>query len=363
MAKDFYHTLGVDKKATKDEIKKAFHKLAHQYHPDKKGGNEAKFKEVNEAYQTLSDDTKRRAYDTYGEAGVGGGGQQGYGGGPGDFGGFGGFGGQGFDGVDLGDIFGDIFGGGYASATGDRVERGRDISIDIEISFEESIFGTERKVSLGKSSRCDTCSGTGAKPGTKLKKCATCGGKGKVTEMRKSFLGQFATTHTCTTCGGKGEIPDEKCKTCNGIGIVKKQEEIAIGVPPGINHGEMLRMSGRGEAVAHGIPGDLYIRVHVKPHALYHREGQNLIMALDVKLSDALLGATYKITALDGKPIDVKIPEGVKFGDTLRLKEEGVPGHSRGRAGDILIHVNIKTPTKLSGKVKKMIEELRSEGI
>jgi molecular chaperone DnaJ len=358
MAKDFYQTLGVDKKASKDEIKKAFHKLAHQYHPDKKGGNEAKFKEVNEAYQTLSDETKRRAYDTYGEAGVGsGGGQQGY------SGGFGGFGGQGFDGVDLGDIFGDIFGGGYASATGDRVERGRDISIDIEISFEESIFGTERKVSLGKSSRCDTCSGSGAKPGTKLKKCATCGGKGKVTEVRKSFLGQFATTHTCGVCGGKGEVPDEKCKTCNGIGIVKKQEEVAIGVPPGINHGEMLRMSGRGEAVAHGIPGDLYIRVHVKPHALYHREGQNLIMTLDVKLSDALLGATYKIAALDGKTIDVKIPEGVKFGDTLRLKEKGVPGHSRGRTGDILIHVNIKTPTKLSGKVKKMIEELRTEGI
>lgn len=362
MSKDFYNILGVDRKASKDDIKKAFHKLAHQYHPDKKGGNEAKFKEVNEAYQTLSDDGKRREYDTYGQTWGGAGPQGGYS--TGGFEGFGGFGGQGFEGVDLGDIFGDIFGGGYTGARGNRVERGRDISIDIEISFEESIYGTQRKVLLGKASLCDTCNGTGARPGTKLKKCATCNGKGRVTEMRKSFLGSFSTVHTCGACNGKGEVPEEKCKTCNGEGIIKKQAEIVINVPAGINHGEMLRMSGSGEAVAHGgVPGDLYIKVHVKPHALYHREGNNLIMTLDVKLSDALLGATYKITSLDGKPIDLKIPEGVKFGDTLRLKERGVPNPGRGRAGDVLIHVNIKTPSRLSGKAKKMIEELRGEGI
>lgn len=362
MAKDFYETLGVDRKASKEEIKKAFHKLAHKYHPDKQGGDEARFKEVNEAYQTLSDERKRREYDTYGHTfnGAGGGPQQGYAGG---FEGFGGFGGQGFEGVDLGDIFGDIFGGGYASASGSQVERGRDISIDIELSFEESIYGTQRKVLLGKTSLCDTCSGTGAKPGTKMKKCGTCNGKGKVTEMRKSFLGNFSTVHTCTACYGKGEIPEEKCKTCGGMGVMKKQEEIAITTPPGINHGEMLRMSGKGEAVAHGIPGDLYIKIHVKPHETYRREGNNLVMTLDVKLSDALLGATYKIVSLDGKPIDVKIPEGVKFGDTLRLKERGVPNPGRGRSGDILIHVNIKTPTRLSGKARKMIEELRGEGL
>jgi len=357
--KDFYNILGVDRKAGKDDIKKAFHKLAHQYHPDKKGGNEAKFKEVNEAYQTLSDDTKRREYDTYGHTfnGAGPGQQQRY------ASGFEGFGGAGFEGVDLGDIFGDLFGGGYASANGNRVERGRDISIDIEISFEESIYGTQRKVLLGKTSLCDTCSGTGAKPGTKQKKCATCNGKGRVTEMRRSFLGNFSTTHTCTLCGGKGEVPEEKCKPCGGVGVIKKQEEITINVPPGINMGEMLRMSGKGEAVAHGIPGDLYIKIHVKPHAVYHREGNNLVMTLDVKLSDALLGAVYKITSLDGKPVEVKIPEGVKFGDTLRLKERGVPNPGRGRSGDILIHVNIKTPTRLSAKAKKMIDELRGEGI
>ena len=205
MAKDYYQTLGVEKKATKEEIKKAFHKLAHKYHPDKKGGDEAKFKEVNEAYQTLTDDAKRSQYDTYGST-DGGGGAQGYGG----FGGFGGGSGQGFDGVDLGDIFNDFFGGGFANQGGRRVERGSDISIDIELSFVESIRGAVRKVIIGKTSLCDICSGSGAKPGSKLKKCETCNGKGKVTEMRRSFLGTFSTVSTCSICNGKGEVPEEK---------------------------------------------------------------------------------------------------------------------------------------------------------
>jgi molecular chaperone DnaJ len=357
MAKDYYKILEVERKASKEEIKKAFHKLAHKYHPDKKGGDEAKFKEVNEAYQVLSDDTKRSEYDTYGRvsgAGGGGGGPQ-----PG-YSGFEGFGG-GFDGVDLGDIFNDFFGGGGGG--GAQTQRGSDISIDIEISFEESIYGAHRKVVLGKTSSCDTCHGSGAKPGTKMKKCATCGGKGKVTEMRRSFLGNFSTVHTCEVCHGSGNVPEEKCKTCSGLGVVKKQEEIAINIPAGIRAGEMLRMSGRGEAVAHGVPGDLYIRIHVKPHALYRREGNNLLMDLGVKLSDAILGATYMTKNLDGKPLEVKIPAGVQFGDTLRFKEKGIPATSRSRAGDILITVQIKTPTKLSGKAKKLIEELKAEGI
>ncbi|OGZ05138.1 MAG: molecular chaperone DnaJ [Candidatus Lloydbacteria bacterium RIFCSPHIGHO2_01_FULL_49_22] len=358
MAKDYYEILGVGKTATKEELKKAFHKLAHKYHPDKAGGNEAKFKEMNEAYQVLSDESKRSQYDQYGSASFDGGGPP-----PGS--GFSGqgYGGGGFEGVDLGDIFNDFFGAGFNGGSGQRVERGRDISVDIEISFEESIFGTKRKVLLGKTSTCDMCHGSGAKPGTKLKKCVTCSGKGRVNELRKSFLGTFSTVTTCNVCKGIGEIPEEKCKSCSGLGVVKKQEEIEINVPVGINAGEMLRMSGKGEAVSRGIAGDLYIKVHVKPHALYHREGNNLVMDLDVKLSDALLGATYKITALDGKQLDVKIPEGVKFGDTLRLKEKGIANSGRGRTGDILIHVNIKTPTRLSSKAKKLIEELKQEGV
>ena len=355
MSKDYYQTLGVSKGASKDEIKKAFHKLAHKYHPDKNKGEEAKFKEVNEAYQILSDDQKRQAYDSYGSdfANQSGGGGNPYGQG---------FPGGGFEGVDLGDIFNDFFGAGFGGG-GERTERGRDISIDIEISFEESIFGTTRKVLLNKASLCSTCSGSGAKPGTKLKKCTTCNGKGRVNEMRKSFLGTFSTVATCSVCTGKGETPEEKCKHCGGIGIEKKQEEISITIPPGLQNGEMLRMSGKGEAVARGIAGDLYIKLHVTPHALYHREGGNLVMTLDVKLSDALLGANYSIKGIDSKMIDVRIPEGVKFGDILRMKEKGAPNPGRGRSGDLLIHVNIKTPTKLSGKAKKLIEDLKQEGI
>lgn len=357
MAKDYYQLLGINKSATKEEVKKAFHKLAHKHHPDKAGGDEARFKEINEAYQVLSDEKKRQEYDTYGQVFGGGGG-----GGPGPEG-FGGFGGGFGDGVDLGDIFNDFFGGGFASAGGRGVERGRDISVDIELSFEESIFGVTKKINLGKTALCDTCTGSGAKPGTKMKKCVTCDGKGQVTEIRRSFLGNFSTTRTCDTCHGKGEIPEEKCKTCNGIGVLKKQEEISINVPGGIRSSEMLRMSGKGEAVARGVAGDLYIRVHVKPHKTYRREGNNLVMDLEVKLSDALLGATYTIKTLDGKDVEVKIPEGVKFGDILRLKERGVPSTGRGKTGDILINVNIKTPAKLSGKAKKLIEELKGEGI
>ncbi|KKU79587.1 MAG: chaperone protein DnaJ [Parcubacteria group bacterium GW2011_GWA2_47_7] len=358
MAKDYYELLGIPKTATKDEVKKAFHKLAHKLHPDKAGGDEAKFKEVNEAYQVLSDDKKRSQYDQYGSASFDGGG-------PPPGGGYGGhgFGGAGFDGVDLGDIFNDFFGAGFSSGGGQHVERGRDISVDIEISFEESVFGVTRKVVLGKTSTCDTCNGTGAKPGTKLKKCTTCAGKGRVNELRKSFLGTFSTVTTCTVCQGAGEIPEDKCKTCSGLGVRKKQEEIEIKIPVGVNSGEMLRMTGKGEAVARGIPGDLYIRVRVKPHAIYHRDGNNLVTRLDVNLSDALLGATYKIAGIDGKQLDVKIPEGVKFGDILRLKEKGIAASKNGRAGDIMIHINIKTPTRLSSKAKKLIEELKSEGI
>lgn len=356
MAKDYYEILGVERSASKDELKKAFHKMAHKYHPDKSGGNEAKFKEVNEAYQVLSDDSKRQQYDTYGQVPPGGGAQ----GHPGFDGFNGGFGG-GFEGVDLGDIFGDFFGGGARG--GPQVERGGDISIDIEITFEESIYGAERKVVLGKTSACDTCGGSGAKPGTKMKKCGTCSGKGKVTQMRKTFLGNFSTVSMCDTCHGLGDIPEEKCKTCSGLGVLKKQEEIAINIPPGIRAGEMLRMSGRGEAVAHGVPGDLYIRIHVKPHATYRREGNNLVMDLDVKFTDAILGATYTIKNLEGKPLDVKIPEGVKYGDILRLREKGIPATSRNRAGDILITVRIKTPTKLSRKAQKLVEELKNEGL
>ncbi|MFA6535854.1 MAG: molecular chaperone DnaJ [Candidatus Paceibacterota bacterium] len=363
MKKDYYEILGVDKKASKDDIKKAFRKLAHEHHPDKKGGNEAKFKEINEAYGVLSDDQKRAQYDTYGQAFSGGAGP-GQGGGFGGFGGAGGFdfsgfanGGQGFEGFDLGDLFGDFFGGGGGRS---RTKRGRDISVDIEISFAESVFGVDKKFSLAKDSTCNICKGSGAKSGTELKTCEVCGGKGKVQETRRSFIGVFNTVQTCGNCHGKGKVPKEKCEHCRGEGILRQEQEINVKIPAGINDDEAVRLSGAGEAIAGGPSGDLYIKVHVKPHSSIVKEGNNLLMDVSVKLSDALLGAEYQVSTLDGN-LSVKIPEGITHGEILRVRNKGVPYGNR--RGDLLLNVKIVMPTKLSKTAKKAIEDLRQEGI
>ncbi len=368
MAKDFYETLGVKKNASSDDIKKAFRKLAHQYHPDKEGGNETKFKEASEAYGVLSDDKKRQEYDTYGQTfGSGGpsaGGQNGpFGGQGGGFGGqgFGGFdfsqftqGGQGFD---FGDIFGDIFGGGQRQ----QAKRGRDISIDIELSFSESIFGVERKILLTKTSKCSHCKGEGGEPGTEYVTCKTCNGKGKIREVKRTILGSIATERVCESCSGHGTTPKEKCKECRGLGVLKKEEEISLKIPAGIDNGEMIRMTGAGEAVSGGISGDLYVKIHVKRHATFRKDGQNIIMDFNIKLSDALLGGVHNIFTLDGE-IKVSIPENVSFGEILRVKGKGVPVDKKTR-GDLLIKINIELPRKISKEAKKIIEQLKKEGI
>lgn len=362
MAQNYYETLGVDKKATKDEIKKAFRTLAHKYHPDKKGGDTEKFKEVNEAYTVLSDDAKRAQYDTYGQtfAGANGGGAGGFDGFGGfDFSGFangGGFsaGGQEFD---LGDLFGEFFGGGRRGAS----QRGRDISIDIELSFEEAIFGVERSILLNKVSVCETCSGSGAKKGSELTECKTCNGKGKIREMKRSIFGSIEMTKSCETCNGNGKVPKEKCDTCLGQGILKKENEIKIKIPSGIDNGEMIRLTGHGEAVRGGQSGDLYIKTHVKKHKTFHKEGRDLVMNLDIKLSDALLGAEYDIQTLDGLS-KLKIPEGVNTGDILQIKGKGVPEQGRSR-GDILVNIKVVMPKKLSREAKDAIQKLQAEGL
>ncbi len=353
MSKDYYTILGINKSASKTEIKKAFHKLAHKYHPDKKGGDETKFKEASEAYSVLSDDKKRSEYDAYGKTFGGNGGGAGA-----NWGGFSGFGqgqAQGFD-FDLGDLFGDFFGGQSS-----RAKRGSDISIDLQISFAESIFGAERKVLITKNAVCDGCGGTGAKKGTELETCSACNGNGKIYETKKSFLGSFSSERICDKCHGAGKMPKEKCKICRGLGIVRKQEEINIKIPTGINNGEMIRLSGAGEAISGGTAGDLYIKIHVAPHSYFKKEGVNLAMDLGVKLSDALLGAEYIVETLDGK-IKVKIPKGVTHGEILRIRDKGVPTGGN-RRGDLFIKINIKLPSKLSRKAKKIVEELREEGI
>jgi molecular chaperone DnaJ len=367
--KNFYEILGIDKKASKDEIKKAFRTLAHKYHPDKKGGNADKFKEISEAYTVLSDDQKRSQYDMYGQTFAGAAGAQ-NGGFQGnwedimrqtgfDFSGFGGQSQGGFsaEGFDLGDIFGEFFGGNRRS----RVKRGRDISIDIELEFSEAVFGVERAILLNKISVCDVCNGNGGKKGTETVTCNTCNGKGKIREMKRSIFGSIEMTKTCETCGGSGKMPKEKCQICDGLGILKKEEEIKIKIPAGLDNGEMIRMTGGGEAVKGGTPGDLYIKTHIKKHKTFRKEGNDLIMNLDVKLSDALLGAKIDIQTLDGLST-LHIPEGINTGDILQIKGKGIPSQGRSR-GDILVHVRVALPKKLSRSAREAIEKLKEEGM
>ncbi len=367
MSKDYYETLGVNKGASKDEIKKAFYKLAHKYHPDKKGGNETKFKQVNEAYQVLSDDGKRSKYDQFGSQfenmGAGG-----YGGNAGGFGGFdasdfaGGFqnGGAEFDFGNLNDIFSDFFGGGMGGGKRE-VRRGRDISTEVQISFVDSIFGINRKILITKTSQCLTCKGSGAKEGTKMETCKHCNGQGKVREVKRSFLGNISSTKVCEECMGSGTVPKEICDTCKGKGVLRREEEVSIAIPSGIRDGEMIRMTGMGEAVSKGVTGDLYIKINVASHPVFKRDGHDLVMNLNLKLSDALLGTKYPIETLDGE-IEVTIPEGVSINEILRVRGKGVPVEKNKR-GDLLIKLNIKLPGRLSRKARETIEELKKEGI
>lgn len=352
--KDFYEILGVSRQATEEDIKKAFRALAHKYHPDKKGGDEQKFKEVSEAYAVLSDKKKRAQYDAYGKNFQGGA--------PGgfDFSNFQGFGGQqgfeGFQDFDVGDLFSEFFGGGRPHEA-----RGRDISIDIEVPFRDSIFGTERRVLLSKLGNCDACGGNGAEKGSGMAKCEACNGKGRIQETRSTFFGSFSTTRTCPACKGRGEIPKSLCKTCRGEGVLKRQEEIHIVVPAGIQDGEMVRMPGRGEAMTAGKAGDLYVKIHVQPDRTFARNGNNLETTLSIKLSDALLGAPYTVKTLDGDEV-LDIPAGTQHGSILRVRGKGVP-HGRGSRGDLLVRANVEMPQKLSKKAKALLEELRGEGL
>ncbi len=368
MKKDYYEILGVKKDASKEEIKKAFYKMAHKYHPDKGGGNEAKFKEVNEAYQVLSSDEKRSKYDQFGSGFENMGAQGGYGRGGFDGFDFSGFstrggqanGGMEFDFGNLNDIFSDFFGGGMGGGR-QQARRGRDISTEIQVSFADAVFGTTRKILITKTSRCLTCDGSGAKAGTGMETCKKCNGQGKIREQKRTIFGIIANTKTCETCLGTGEVPKEICDKCKGKGILRREEEVPIVIPAGIRDGEMVRMAGYGEAVSKGTTGDLYIKINVTQHPVFKRAGNDLVMNLDLKLTEALLGAKYTIQTLDGE-IEVKIPEGVSINEILRVRGKGVPV-SKSKRGDLLIKLNIKLPSKLSRKSREIIEELKKEGI
>ena len=357
--KNYYEILGIQKGASEADIKTAFRKLAQKYHPDKKGGDEAKFKEISEAYSVLSDKKKRAEYDTYGKTFAGSGGFSAQGGPASgwDFSNFQqGANGQAFE-FDLGDIFGEFFGGGARNAA----RRGRDISIDIELPFKEAIFGTDRRVLVAKLGVCDECKGSGAKTGTKMTSCTACNGRGEIRETRNTFLGTIATARTCPTCKGRGEVPETPCPTCRGEGVTKREEELHIVIPAGVENGEMIRMPGQGEAIAGGSSGDLYVKLHVKPDVRFAREGNNLETKLSIKLTDALLGGEYRVPSLDGEEA-LSVPAGIAHGEILRVRGKGVP-HGRGTRGDLLVRIDIEFPKKLSKKARDLINELRSEGL
>jgi molecular chaperone DnaJ len=365
MAKDLYGVLGVPKGASDDEIKKAYRKLAHKHHPDKPGGDEAKFKEINEAYQVLSDKSKRSQYDQFGQTfnqGQGGGAGAGFGGF--DFSGFQGFGGgQNFDfgGGGFEDIFSDIFGGGSSHSR--RRSRGQDIQVDVEISFSEMVKGAEKEIRLYKSVVCDRCSGSGNEPRTGMKTCPTCGGSGQVQKTARSFFGTFSQVVECSECSGAGEVPEKKCAKCSGNGRVKEEENIAINIPAGIQDGQTISVGEQGEAGGRGsIPGDLYVTVHIAAHKKFERKGQDILSTEQIPFSTAVLGGKIEIETIEGNLV-LKIPAGTKSGEVFRIKEKGVPVlQGRGR-GNQLVKIIINTPKNLSREQKDLIEKLKNQGI
>lgn len=360
MAQDYYAILGVDKGASDDEIKKAYRKLAHKYHPDKKGGDEAKFKEINSAYQVLSDKQKRAQYDQFGQTfdGAGGGPSGGFGGfDPNQFGGQnGGFefnfgGGEGF-----GDIFSDIFGGG--GGRGGR-SRGRDIQVEMEISFEEVITGVQKEIKLYKSIVCKKCDGNGGEPGSKEETCKTCNGSGKIHKTMQTMLGNIAQTVVCNDCKGKGKTFDKKCGQCGGDGRHKEEVVEMIDVPAGIHHGQTLAASGKGEAGENGAPsGDLLVTIAVASDDRFERDGDNIRSEVHVSFAQAALGDKIDVETVEGS-VKMKVPAGTQSGEIYRIRSKGVPKLRGFGRGDHLVKVIVDVPTKLSRKEKKLIEGLR----
>ncbi|MDB5176646.1 MAG: dnaJ [Candidatus Saccharibacteria bacterium] len=356
MAKrDYYEVLGVDKGASADEIKKAFRKAAVQHHPDKESGDESKFKEINEAYEVLKDQQKRQRYDQFGHAGVGGASGGGGGGNP-----FDGFGGQNvhfdFGGGDggLGDIFSQFFGGGGQQSQGPR--RGRDVETSITLTFEQAVFGVEEKITLDMDDECEHCKGTTVEPGHDMKTCPTCNGSGQVNRVMNTIFGQIQQATTCETCKGTGQVPEKVCTVCHGKGTQRRKQEIIIKVPAGIDDGATIRLRERGEAIGGGERGDLYVHIRVKAHKHFTREGDIILSEEHVDMIDAALGTEIDVDTVDGS-VRMKIPAGTQSGTDFKLSNHGVPHLRSDSRGAQIITILVDTPTKLSRKQKKILED------
>lgn len=367
MPKDYYKVLGVAKGASSEEIKKAYRKLAHEHHPDKKSGNESKFKEINEAYQVLGDQKKRETYDRFGTAEPGG-----FGGGAGGWpgGGFGGFqwgqGGQtGFEGVDMGDL-GDIFEtffGGMGGRTGRRtVTHGSDLETVQEITLEEAYHGVRKNMSIRTFLTCAACKGQGGDPAAGTETCATCDGKGEVREEKRTFFGSFSQVKACERCHGAGKISKKTCAVCKGSGRVSGERKVELDINPGIADGQIIQIKGFGEAGERAAAaGDLYVRVRVKKHPAFERRGDDLVARHELNVFDLLLGRKVTVKTLDGKSVEVEVPAHFNLKDDLRVPGKGMPRFRSFGNGDLLVEFILKAPKRLGAKEKKILEELEKD--
>src|SRR3989344_3360795 len=350
---NYYDMLGVSKDASEDEIKKAFRKLAHKHHPDKGGGDEKKFKEINEAYQVLSNKEKRHQYDQFGQTFSGNGSGQRSG-----FGGFEGGQASGFDfsGTGFEDIFSEMFGG--AGRSGGRVRAGADIQVDVEIAFEEMVAGVKKELRLRKLARCHVCDGTGGKPGSQADTCGDCGGSGQIRRTVQTIFGAFAQAAPCERCHGRGKAYKEKCADCHGAGRTEQEEQITIEIPAGVHDEQTLSMRGGGAAGEDGAPaGDLFINIHIRPHTFLKRQGYNIVSSLDITFAQAALGDKVTVQTVAGDVV-MKIPAGTQPGEVFRVRGKGVPHLGQFGRGDHLVTVHLKIPKKLSREERELIEKL-----
>jgi molecular chaperone DnaJ len=354
--KDYYDLLGVSRSASPEDIKKAYRTMAKKYHPDTNPNNkesEEKFKEINEAYEVLSDPQKRTAYDQFGHAGVGSGGAPGYGGSGSRPQGFG-------DTADFEDIFGDVFSNFFGGAPGGRggrprsqAQEGDDLRYDLNLTFEEAAFGVTKEIKARKLTTCDSCHGSGAKPGSGRVVCAVCKGSGQV----RSTQGFFTIARTCTRCGGQGEMPGTPCQACQGHGRVEKERSLSVKVPAGVDEGSRLRLRGEGEAGLNGGPaGDLYVFLHVEAHDFFERDGSDLHCSIPISFVQAALGMELEVPTLEG-PVKMKIPPGTQSQKVFRLKGKGLKNPQNSEIGDLLVTVFIEVPKDLNSKQKKLLEE------
>jgi len=363
--KDYYQILGVSKTASADDIKKAYYKLAHKHHPDK-GGDEKKFKEINEAYQILSNKEKRSQYDRFGQVFEGGvpGAEPGF-----DFQWAWGKPGMDFEEVfstdfgNLGEMMEEMFGFGTPRKRKD-FKRGRDIEVDVEIPLEDIIEGKEKTVTLYKYITCSRCQGSGAEPGTKISECFSCRGTGEVQQIKKTFFGSFTRYTVCPECGGEGHRPEKSCNVCRGEGRVRAEETIKIFIPAGVDTNQVIKAEGKGEAGKKGgRSGDLYIRIFVKKHPVFARKGDDLYISVPISFSQASLGDEIEVLTLEGSKILLTVPSGTESGKILRISGKGIPRFSGYGRGNMYVELIIETPKKLTKEQKKLLEQLRKEGL